>query len=232
MEQKKILWIILAVVVFVVVVLGAGLIWFRPADVSTADGSAENPDAAGAGFDAIEYIREGEGFPGIEREASEETSEDGFIAVSGEIVYGEDPDASVERTLGEDSDPPVEMPVEAPSVPVKPAPVAAAPVARPAAPVQQPPSKPAPTRTPSRVTEYWIQAGSFQSATRAQEVKDTLGEKGFSPVISTKDVSGTTWFRVRLGPYTNKGEAEKFLEWVKILDGFNESYISEVTVTR
>ena len=233
MEQKKILWIILSVAVFCVVLLGAGLIWFRPGNMNTADGSAGTPDAARKGFDAIEYIREGDSFPGLEE--AEVPEEDDFMAVSGEIVYGEDPDSTDEPAMesevqGEASEPvrkesttPVETVVTA-------APAAARPVSAPA--VQRAPAPAEPAPAPVRVTEYWIQAGSFQSTSRAQEVKSALSDKGFSSVITTKDVGGTTWFRVRLGPYKNKAEAGKFLEWVKALDGFSQSYISEVTVLR
>ncbi len=227
MEQKKILWVILSVVLFVVVVFGVGLIWFRPSGggIPVAESGPDAPSSAGTGFDAIEYIREGDGFPGLEEEPSG-ASED-FVAVSGEIVYGEE-------TAADESD---SVPEESPAIieeatPVDRDPVPEASRVRSAAPVVKAPAVSEPVHTPTRVKEYWIQAGSFQSTFRAGEVKGILGEKGFSAIISTKDVNGITYFRVRVGPYPNSGEAEKFLDWISDLDGFGESYISEVIVTR
>jgi len=37
---------------------------------------------------------------------------------------------------------------------------------------------------------------------------------------------------VRLGPYESKAEAEKFLAWLKDLESFKSSYISQVYSTR
>ncbi len=43
--------------------------------------------------------------------------------------------------------------------------------------------------------------------------------------------SGDTYFRVRVGPYTNKQEAEKFLAIVRKIQGLEASYISLVGAT-
>ncbi len=82
------------------------------------------------------------------------------------------------------------------------------------------------------VTEYWIQAGSFSSAARADEVSRRLEERGLTPRTTTRDLNGKTHFRVRVGPYTNKAEAEKFLGWIRELKGFETSYISMVASRR
>jgi len=233
MEQKKILWIILSVALFLVVILGIGLIWFRPVTpgAPAVQGEGQTAEAAGAGFDAIEYIREGDGFPGIEKTEPGETQD--FVAVAGEMVLGENPAAAekIETPVLVDTAP-RDTAVPAPAVPA----AAPAPAAAPRT-VTQPVSKPAPAaapaaRTPVTVKEYWIQAGAFESSSRATEAKEALTEKGFSPIISTRDVNGTTYFRVRLGPYANEAEAAKFLEWVKELQGFGSAWISQVTVTR
>ena len=44
--------------------------------------------------------------------------------------------------------------------------------------------------------------------------------------------SNETYFRVRIGPYTNKQEAEKFLAIVRRIQGLEASYISLVPGTR
>ena len=123
------------------------------------------------------------------------------------------------------------------------APVRAAPAA---APVAAAPTAPAPTvRAPSsaereaptqpkteRITQYWIQAGSYTTQDRAEQVKDSLQEKGVVSRITSREVDGETYFRVRIGPYENSGEADKFLEWIRNMRGFESSYVSQVYVTR
>ena len=103
---------------------------------------------------------------------------------------------------------------------------AASPVAR------APAAKPTPQPREVRVTEYWIQAGSYTSPSRAQEVAVVMEERGLVSKISTRTLSGKTYYRVRIGPYMSKGEAEKFLEWVKAVKGFESSYISMVYAKR
>jgi cell division protein FtsN len=82
------------------------------------------------------------------------------------------------------------------------------------------------------VTQYWIQAGSFASRSRAEQTQTALSDKGINARLTSVDVSGTTFFRVRIGPYDAKPEAEKFLDWIKEIDTFGSSYISEVYTTR
>jgi DedD protein len=96
--------------------------------------------------------------------------------------------------------------------------------------VAKPAGKPA--SKPERVTEYWIQAGSFSSAARAEEVARRLEERGLAARTSTRDLNGKTHFRVRVGPYASKAEAEKFLGWIRELKGFETSYISMVAGRR
>jgi cell division protein FtsN len=112
---------------------------------------------------------------------------------------------------------------------------ATAPVARAASrrePAARAAPKPAPQPREVSVTEYWIQAGSYTSPSRAQEVAASLEEQGLVSKITTRSLSAKTYYRVRIGPYMSKGEAEKFLEWVKAVKGFESSYISMVYAKR
>lgn len=83
-----------------------------------------------------------------------------------------------------------------------------------------------------RVREYWIQAGSYTSKTRAENVKEDLAGQGIASRITTKEVDSDTFYRVRIGPYANQREAEKFLGWLKGVQGFESSYVSQVYTTR
>ncbi len=159
-------------------------------------------------------LRKTKEYPGIEEEKAESTEADSEFVV----VYGESGDKETEEEKTAET--------PAPAVAVKPEPVKPVPVVKPA-PVKPAPVKPAPVKKVN-VTEFWIQTGSFTSVASAEKAKQTLVSKGFTPTVQTKNVSGTNYFRVRLGPYPSKAEAEKFLHWVKGIDGFLESYVSKV----
>jgi DedD protein len=82
------------------------------------------------------------------------------------------------------------------------------------------------------VKEYWIQTGSYSSASRAEEVMRALADKGLEARASTLQIDGRTHFRVRVGPYASKAEANKFLAWIQAIKGFESSYISQVSARR
>ena len=99
---------------------------------------------------------------------------------------------------------------EAPAV-AAPAAPPAAPAATPAAPAAPPvataaPSAPAPSgpAAPPDATEkaaYLLQAGAFKGQEDAEGMKAKLALIGFEARIVTAEVNGTTFYRVRVGPY-------------------------------
>ena len=237
MEDKKTLWIIIGIGVCVVAVIAVGFFWFLPTDQSfaSAEGAGAPVKAGAAGFDPVEWVRQDESFPGVE-ETEENTEE--FIVVADELVYGlpENETAAETGELSGESKsteegtevitlelPKTEPVKEAPAVEVRPAAVVRTPAEKPAEPE---------VKKPVRVTEYWIQAGSFSSLSKASEVKTKLIENGASSTISTTNVNGKDYYRVRLGPYSDQNEADKFLSWIKAVKGFENSYVSEVYVTK
>jgi DedD protein len=82
------------------------------------------------------------------------------------------------------------------------------------------------------VTEYWIQTASFSSAGKAEEQRAFLSQQGLNAVVSTKEVNGKTYFRVRLGPYSTKREAEGWLTRISSLAGCSGAYVSESVAQR
>lgn len=230
MEDKKTLWIIIGIGVCVIVVVAVGFFWFLPTDQSLASaGASGGPAQAGSGgFDPVEWVRQDESFPGVE-EAEENTDE--FIVVTDEVVYGipENEDESEASAVEDESTITLELPgtepvKAAPAVEIRPAAVVkTAVVEKPAQPV---------VKKAVKTTEYWIQAGSFASLSKASDVKTELTENGAISTISTTNVNGTDYYRVRLGPYGDQMEADKFLSWIKAVKGFENSYISEVYVTK
>ena len=259
MEQKKILWVMMSVSLLSVVLLGLGMFLpylSRGSRPEVAD-SEETGKTEETRFDAIEYIRQGD-IAGVEEA---EPVEDGFVAVSDELVIGESEEVETEPPEGESQEtdpvettppstaPPVESLTFSPPAPRQPAlsqsapsqPVFSQPVlsqpalnspppSQPAAPVRVRTPKPAPVK--KTVIEYWIQVGSFTKSSQAEENKEKLATEGINSVIRTKTVGETTYFRVRIGPYDNKAEAEKFLGWIQSLADYSGSYISELSVTR
>jgi cell division protein FtsN len=230
MEQKKLLWIIFSVTLFLVVVVGAGFIWFYPGDgPEYAAVGAETPSVdTKTEFDPIEWVRTSNEYPAFSDKAEQE-KEDGFVVVYGE---GSEEDKDQEEKGREvDTEPAV---TPSPSVDEEEKEAVAA---KPAAPKVEPKAPSGAkeytgTKKTIRMTEYWIQAGSYTSEHRAEKVRSLLNEKGFAGRLETKEIDGTVYYRVRIGPYGNKAEADKFLSWVKGIKDFEKSYVSKVYRTK
>jgi len=92
--------------------------------------------------------------------------------------------------------------------------------------------KPPRAAAAKKVTQYWIQAGAYKSQDKAEELVKLLDGKGISSRVFSYASRSDTWYRVRVGPYINRGEAGKFLSLVKQVQGLEESYISLVPVSR
>ena len=258
MERNRVLWVVFSISLFLVVVLAAGLYFLRPEPAAgplAAARGAPSPES----FDVFEYVRGRSRLPLLEDRAGQ--PEDMIIIVgeperppAAEPRAPLSPDAVPPKAAvgGEEGDPGVRVardivsPRVSPALPAAPPPAPAPRVSGPAAPVERPSPRPAPPPAPRptprpapkpapqpvRVSEYWIQVGSFSSRGRADELSLGLSERGLAPKVTTRLVGGTTHYRVRLGPYPNRAEAGKFLEWVRALDGLGGSYISMVTVQR
>ena len=223
MEKNKILLIIVSVTLFLAAVLSVGLWFFYPRakDKAAPQVSATNKPS---NFDPIEWVRTKEDYPSLTQKPGDEKKEDVII------VYGEDKNKKpVEQTTVQQT---------ASSTPAK-AQDAKTKIAEPAKPLAAAPAKAEPPKAkapakPKTVTvrEYLIQAGSFSSRDRAEQAGQVLKEKGLAGQIVSKDVNGTAYYRLRVGPYTNKAEAEKFLTWIRQIQGFENSIIFEGTATK
>jgi len=227
MERNRVLWVIFSISLFLVVVLAGGLYLLRPVSRQRVQVTAEETPSIRE-FDAFEYVRGKSELPELTEEP-EEAEEMVIIVGEREEAPPEEPPVRPEET--EAAIPVPEKAIEpAPRVVSRPQPT------RPAAtaPVTRPVRKAAPRPAPQEVTviEYWIQAGSYTSSSRAQEVARVLEDQGLVSKITTRALSGKTYYRVRIGPYQSKFEAEKFLEWVKAVKGFESSYISMVYAKR
>lgn len=233
MEQNKVLMIIVSVAIFFAAVIGIGVALLYPGQEAT---QVAAQDRVVREFDPIEYVRRPETAP-LRREG-----DDPVI-----IIYGDRDAPSQEEEVVADVDPIETEPQERTITerPARPAPEPAAP-ARETAPAPTPAPAPAPTRqaTPApapaprpapqtdeqrqvRVTEYWIQLIASPSRDRVQQAEGMLADHNLGGRVTTRDVDGELFYRLRIGPYNSRSEAEGFLETIRRVNGFEGAFISE-----
>ena len=114
-----------------------------------------------------------------------------------------------------------------------PAPAPAAPAAapRPAATPASATPRPAPANSAAIAAasrtqdDFWVQTGSFSTVARAEGMKENLASKGITSIIENRVMDGTTYYRVRVGPYTSKNEADYWLTLIKSMAGFETSQV-------
>jgi len=233
-DQSRILWIVLSALTVIAIVIAAGLFFFFPSeeDVSgqprLSSLSTESPDRD---FDPVEFVRNGDGYPEMvnpgdtENEFSmgDEAVEGSTAAPMEEAVDGvEDGEAvDTEAPAGETEEENTNV-VEV--TPVKPA-------ERPK-PVETVPAPKVQETRKISVTVYWIQVGSYRDLTKAEEVRTFLLGRDISSEIQTRSVDGSTYYRVRIGAFQSKGEADKFLDPIKNMKNFEESYVVQTTMVR
>jgi cell division septation protein DedD len=243
-ERKKLLWISISACVFVLLLLATGFFLLAP-----KKGSAQAPATVGNSAppkaqDPQDYLSAPPTSPAIEQPKAP----DGGVIV----VYGDKPTlpaattptsplpqvqpipasdaASAEATGSGES--------AAPAVPAKKATAAkqtagsATGAAAGSAPAKAAAAKPAAKQAAVKASEYWIQAGSFSSRGRADELKQSLAEKGMAALIIVKDVSGKSYYRVRIGPYASEPEAKGWLTKISGLPGCAGAYVSKTAAKK
>ena len=229
MESRNILLVVICTCSFLVIIFGIGFVWSMP-DRSSSGKERPQDDEVNGGIDIFEHVRDENDPPGLEPTDEPTGSSDQMTLVYGEqqedteTIDNKDEKEVANDTSGTEKESdtvtihaPKEDELDYPKTwIVKPQPT----------PV---PSRPTPVpRRTQRVIEYWIQAGSFIKRSSADALNEKLAEHGFQGQVKTSELDGITHFRVRIGPYENKKEAEKFLDWLKVLKGMEESYISQV----
>jgi cell division protein FtsN len=222
MKNNKGMIILLVALALLTLVVVIGLFFFYPKDVKTAASPATPATPATTvtplpdQFDPVEWTRNPQP-SGLQAPASP--------GITGAQTTG---DQSFTVTL-----PPAQNQNAAP------APVAFPGDTAPAAPKAAP--KPATPATPKvavkpvkkvKVTEYWIQVGSFKDRYQAENTAKTLETQGLKGTLTTATVAGQSVVRVRVGPYTNEAEAGKFLAWLKPIKEFESSYVTKAVALR
>lgn len=234
MEQQKTLWIIFSVALFILVIVGVGVIWFLPgrqaAQVQTAS-AGQGANQPGVSFDPYQWAKTGSNnYPGLEP-APKTQSGSNFTIIYGQPQNPQSAGPQTSTTPAPSTGTavaPTPPPPQAPRATVATPPPAAAPAPAPAPRVVQ---RPAPAPRPThlvRVTQRWIQVASYTSDFRAEQTKKNLQSKGISSTIMSHQIGKRTFFRVRIGPYATEQEAQVFLDQIKKVSGFQNSYIDLV----
>jgi cell division protein FtsN len=221
MEKQKVFWVVLSVSVFVVVVLIVGVLLLRqhPASAPRATVSPMNE----TGTQVYEYQREAPQTPPATGPQDQQTMHF-YIGEGG---------AQAPQTPG--TGPAAATP---PAGSAPPAPLASSSASPAAHPQSTPVVKPRTTkpsvqaRAPRKTADYWIQTGSYKSQSKAEELVTLLQGKGLGSRLFSYTSNGDTYYRVRVGPYSNKGEAGKFLELVKQVQGLESSFVSMVPAAK
>jgi DedD protein len=244
-ERKKLLWISISACVFGLVLIGAGFFLFAPkAGGAAAPATIGNFAAPKAQFPQ-EYLSTP--LPAPANDESKRTiGPDGnyYVVYGDEIGQGQGAAAAgtAPSQVPAGSTPPAAATGAAAGTAAGTAAGSASPAKAAGAAKATPPktgapksatAQPAKAVKPSAATpkpksgDYWIQAASFTSRGRADDLKQGLSDKGIASLISVKDIVGKSWYRVRVGPYSTKAEAEGWLGRLKSLPQCAEAYVSK-----
>lgn len=285
MEQKRTLWIVAAVGVFLLVVLGAALILYTPQSkqATIANSRVTNSSTASNGWISLAPSAPLQTSTNPDEKADEESS----VLSDKEIpnpaktelraeevnIYAENANVYSEKTelnkLGENATVKAES-SEKPTTIVltEPEKTAEAKASKPE--VSKPRSNVAvknsvseKQKTPAKtehkntakttktgqnksvsakpsvkepeIVQYWVQVTALTSRKSADEARNKLGENQINADVFTyKDNKKQLFYRVRVGPYTTKSEAEYWRTKISKIDSFqnSSSYITSTTVSK
>ena len=98
------------------------------------------------------------------------------------------------------------------------------PVAPTAAAAPKPPApKPAPPRVTSSLTKPFVQLGIFSIEGNANRVAKQMRSVGIIPTVKKSQINGKPFWRVVVGPATNKSELNSLIKAIKA-EGFSDAY--------
>jgi cell division septation protein DedD len=94
-------------------------------------------------------------------------------------------------------------------------------------------ANPAPKAEPKK-TQFWVQVAAYSNKKGAEGARTILDENKIpSDIFTYRDNKDKLYYRVRVGPYTTKSEAEYWrTRIIKIsdIDNANDSYITSTTI--
>lgn len=232
MEKKKLLLVAVSVGVFLVLVAGAAILVFSPQKPGLAAGSqvpaSPETSSRSATADPAEMLKS-EDLLGLQEPGADSPIQENKISTSGEPSEIAAKVAEPKAVISVPRPQSAAVPETSSAKPaVKPQSQAAQSVKPPAAAkpaVSAAPANPASQKKTGK--DYWVQAGAYSTRDRADNVKDGLADKGITAIITNQQVNSQTYYRVRIGPYTSKNEADYWLAMIKSIDGFENSLVWE-----
>lgn len=88
------------------------------------------------------------------------------------------------------------------------------------------------TQAPKAVTRYWVQVAAYTNKKTAENAREVLtSNKITSDIFTYQDAKNRLFYRVRVGPYTTKSEAEYWQAKIAKIDDFKDSksYVASTT---
>ena len=254
MEQKKTLWIVAASGVFLLVVIGAALLLNAPASnapataaITTIDttpvvAKVEEPvispvdtpapttalDSNTLAFQNIESGDTAAAAPAQEAAPAQTTIELNTSASSAVTATSRAGQEALSNAAAKSTASTIYTGNPGASEGSKN--VAAAPVKAAPAPKKSVAAAPA-KKAPVLSSRYWVQAASFTNKKSADSARATLDDNKIpAEVFTYKDNKDNLFYRVRVGPYTTKSEAEYWKTRVCKIDLFkdSQSYVTEI----
>lgn len=248
MEQKRILWVVATVGIFLIIVIGTGLIWYSTSKkdpVITTDTKAQSNSNAW-----MNPVQPQEEISKTPLPSEKETHVQEIITVADNSNVYSDNVTTIDlnklaaptdfTTVRSDTAP---VPEKKETQPAATKPVttvtktAAATTTDKAATTKTETASAKKTTTEkpaakTTVTEYWVQTGAFSNREYAENAQDSIAAYKIESEIFTKEVSGKTWYRVRMGPYKTRTEADYWMTVIKSDPIFADSYITEVKTSK
>lgn len=263
MEQKKILWIIASVGVFLLVVMGAALIINRPAQgveptlsslQSTNDTwimpPVNTPPAQTTGSFQTEgeLVEEALANEDTSANSVQENTIDSMTVYSGTTnVYGLSDTTTIDLNSIKEAVQQATVTatnqagaaaVASKSTAAAKAPASEATKPAPAEQVSTPKtttSKAAASSSNKLVDQYWVQVASVTNKNNAENARAALAaNKIESEIFTHKADDGKLYYRLRVGPYTTKTEAEYWKGRIALIDEFadTDSYITNTAAKK
>ena len=240
MEQKRILWFVAAVGIILVIIIGFGLIFYP---LTKKDPVISTDTQNNTWMNPVQHHEE---TPVSPFPTDAETNVQEITSVTDDTNLYSDNITTIDlnklaaptdfTTVRSDTAPVPEkketsaekpVPVTKPKTTTKPA--ASAAKTETASTKKTTAEKPAAKTT---VTEYWVQTGAFSNREYAENAQDSIAAYKIDSEIFTKEVSGKTWYRVRMGPYKTRTEADYWMTVIKSDPIFADSYITEVKTSK
>ena len=96
------------------------------------------------------------------------------------------------------------------------------------------PRKAAPASSYNKVSEnaYWIQVFSSTEISRAEEIRNQMATYGMPATVQLHNVDGLLRYRVRVGAFGSKAEAQSYVNSLRNIQGFESSYVVKSPVIR